>query len=195
MSTSDHKNKIEDLKRSISRNRIIVQILSRVTALSIPNWYLGAGCIAQTVWNEFHGFQPSSNIKDYDLVYFDASNFSLQAEDSMVKSVQMEVKDLGVVVQVKNEARVHLWYKDHFGYSIQPYASVEDAISSWPTTATSIGVRFDPHGSFAVFAPFGLEDLFGLIVRPNKKQITKEIYMEKVQRWIKTWPKLKVIPW
>jgi hypothetical protein len=42
-------------------------------------------------------------------------------------------------IDVKNEARVHLWYKSHFGYDIPPYHSVEEAMDSWPTTATAVG--------------------------------------------------------
>lgn len=40
-----------------------------------------------------------------------------------------------------------------------------------------------------------LNDLLGLIVRPNKVQITKEIYEKKVLRWKTNWPDLNVIPW
>lgn len=48
----------------------------------MTNWYLGAGCIAQTVWNFFHDFEPTIGIgiADYDLVYHDASDLSLEAQ-------------------------------------------------------------------------------------------------------------------
>lgn len=103
--------------------------------------------------------------------------------------------DLDADIDLKNEARVHLWYKSRFGIGIAPYEFVEDAIHSWPTTATSLGVRRDVTGNFITYAPFGLEDLFGLVVRPNKRQITRDVYIEKVDRWIKAWPRLRIIPW
>ena len=55
-------------------------------------------------------------------------------------------------------------------------------------------VRFDAAG-FRVYAPFGLNDLFAMIVRPNKVQITEAIYQAKVARWTACWPRLEVIPW
>jgi len=39
--------------------------------LNLPAWYLGAGCVAQTIWNRAHGKAPGADILDYDLVYYD----------------------------------------------------------------------------------------------------------------------------
>ena len=169
-------------------------ILERAPQLGMRDWYLGAGCITQTVWNELHGFPPDSHIKDYDLVYFDGSDLSSKAENSFEERAASLFGDLGVKVDVKNEARVHLWYEEHFGYPIEPYKSSEDAISTWPSTATAVGVTVEGEDR-RVFAPFGISDLFGLIVRPNKRQITKERYVEKATRWASIWPKLRIIQW
>jgi hypothetical protein len=72
---------------------------------------------------------------------------------------------------------------------------VEHAIDSMPTTVTSIGVRRNGRGALDVYAPFGLTDLFGSIVRPNKRQITRDIYERKLARWTRIWPHLQVIAW
>ena len=77
---------------------------------------------------------------------------------------------------------------------IEPYPSIEAAISSWPTTATCIGVRMQ-RDDLIVYAPYGLNDLFDMIARPNKVQITEAIYIKKVDRWKTCWPKLQIIPW
>lgn len=183
------------LRASLLKNQNVATILERAPSLGMKNWYLGAGCISQTVWNELHGFPPESNIKDYDLVYFDGSDLSYAAENSFIERGASLFRDLRIQVEIKNEARVHLWYKERFGHAIEPYRSSEDAISSWPTTATSVGVTVGDGEMFKVFAPFGLSDLFGLVARPNKKQATKETYMEKAGRWTSLWPKLRVIPW
>ncbi|PWB82526.1 MAG: hypothetical protein C3F11_11445 [Methylocystaceae bacterium] len=37
--------------------------------------------------------------------------------------------------------------------------------------------------------------LLGSIVRPNKKQITQQIYETKLTRWRALWPKLVVVDW
>src|SRR5437899_6635367 len=52
---------------------------------------------------------------------------------------------LPIKLDVKNEARVHLWYEDRFGYAIKPYLSSADAIATFPTTATA--VRSEEHTS------------------------------------------------
>lgn len=183
------------LAKLLLKNQKVKAVLERAPSLGMKNWYLGAGCISQTAWNVLHGFPPESNIKDYDLVYFDGSDLSYAAENLFIEKGASLFRDLQVRVEIKNEARVHLWYKERFGRSIEPYRSSEDAISAWPTTATSVGVTFRDGGKHVVFAPFGLSDLFGLVVRPNKRQATKEVYLEKVGRWTTFWPKLRVIPW
>ncbi|MDG6939870.1 MAG: nucleotidyltransferase family protein [Nitrososphaerota archaeon] len=178
----------------LMKNQTITTILDRAPSLNMPDWYLAAGCIAQTAWNVMHGFPATAHIKDYDLVYFDP-DLSYDAENSYIEEGKKLFKDVDSRIEIKNEARVHLWYQDHFGYPITPYQSIEHAIDSWPTTATAIGVRRRADGRLQVYAPFGLDDLLSMTVRPNTKQINKEIYMDKTEKWSRLWPKLKIIPW
>jgi len=44
-------------------------------------------------------------------------------------------------------------------------------------------------------APYGIDDLLNMIVRPNKTQITEDIYNKKLARWTQIWPRLIIIPW
>ena len=128
------------------------------------------------------------------LVYFDDKHLDYDDENEVIVKIHKILPDIGIKIDVKNEARVHLWYGNHNGYNIQPYTSLEDAINTWPTTATTVGVRLE-NNQLKVYAPFGLNDMFGKIVKANKVQITKQIYENKVEKWIKKWPDLKVIPW
>jgi len=185
---------VDTLRDLLRRNAAIGAILERAPALDLPAWYLGAGCIAQTVWNLLSGSPAGRDIADYDLVYYDGVDLSAAGEARRREQAHACYRDLAVRVDVKNEARVHLWYESRFGYPIPPYRSCEDAIDSWPTTATAIGIR-DLAGDCGLYAPFGLQDLLGLVVRPNKRQITETIYRDKVQRWVACWPALTVIPW
>lgn len=184
----------EQLKKILKQNSKIQKILERAPLLQMPNWYLAAGCISQTVWNALHGFDSEYGIKDYDLVYYDASDISYDGEDNYVRKSKEIFGSLSESVEIKNEARVHLWFEERYGFKIDPYKSVEDAISSWSTTATCIGVRYTDN-RFEVFAPYGLDSIFEMTVRPIKRLFTKEMYENKVNRWMKLWPKLKVIPW
>jgi hypothetical protein len=146
------------------------------------------------VWNLLHGFEPAAGIKDYDLVYFDPIDLSDEAERQIEEKVARRLSGLDVVVDVKNEARVHLWYAERFGRHLEPYASTEDAIATWPTTASCVGVRQE-NDDFMVCAPFGLADLLGMVARPNKTIVTRDVYEEKVSRWAARWPRLRIIAW
>ncbi len=173
---------------------VLSECLERLGDLGLPDCYLGAGCVAQTVWNAAHDKPPAADISDYDVVYFDAGDLTEAGENEVTANVRDAMADLPVAVDVKNQARVHLWYGQRFGYEIMPYLSIKDAIATWPTTATAIGVRL-AHGRPCVFAPFGLDDLLGLVVRANRVQITPEIYRRKVAQWTRHWPNLTVLAW
>lgn len=150
--------------------------------------------MAQTVWNAAHGFDAGHAIKDYDIAYFDDSDLSAASEDGVEAAVCSLLSDVGATLDVTNQARVHVWYGTRFGHDIPANESLEKAIATWPATATCVGVRYDGD-RFVVCAPFGLSDMFGLVVRPNKAIVTRQVYEEKAARWKKAWPRLDVIPW
>jgi hypothetical protein len=185
---------IASLESIVSQQPVIAEILRTAPSLGLPDWYLGAGCITQTVWNSLHGFELTFGIKDYDLVYFDPHDLSSQAEDDAERRAGEVVGAMGARLDVTNEARVHLWYEQRFGRPVGPYESSCAAIATWPTTATSVGIR-RASGLFEVCAPFGLGDLFRMIVRPNKRLVSREVYEAKAKRWAGTWPRLTVLDW
>ena len=192
---SDLNTQLKLLEAILMSSELIHTAITRATQLNLENYYIGAGCITQTVWNYLSGYPAHHGIKDIDFVYYDSKNLEPDAENKVIAQVKHLYSDLKIEIDVKNQARVHLWYQDHFGYPIAPYKSLEAAINTWPTTASAIGVRIDQTGKLKVYAPFGLNDLFGRIVRANKAQITKEIYEKKATSWSSKWPDLKVIPW
>jgi uncharacterized protein len=187
-------SQIEVLDQIIRSNETIYKVIERANLLDLEHYYIGGECITQTVWNYLSGNDLLYGINDMDFVYFDDEHLDYDAENEVIAKIHELFPDIGIEVDVKNEARVHLWYEHHNGFNIKPYTSLEDAINTWPTTATTIGVRLE-NNQFKVYAPFGLNDMFGKIVKPNKVQITKQVYENKVEKWIKQWPDLKVIPW
>ena len=178
----------------VNAHPVISKILERAGRLRLPDWYIGGGAIAQAVWNAAHEFEPTHGIRDYDLVYYDAINASEAAERNAEASARDLLSDIPAVVDVTNEARVHEWYAASFGKAIPPYRSVEHAIATWPATAASVGVRREASGRLTICAPFGLDDLVGLVVRPNKAMVSQDVYEEKVARWGGTWPHLTIHP-
>jgi GrpB-like predicted nucleotidyltransferase (UPF0157 family) len=189
-----------ELNRLLAHNPVLQTILERAPQLGLAAYYVGAGAISQTVWNLQSGRRADADIKDYDFVYHDASDTSYEAEDRVIRRVRALLADVAPsegpgCVEVRNEARVHLWYEQRFGHAIEPYRSLEDAIDSWPTTATSIGVRRDASGALEIHAPFGLDDLLSAVVRPNKRQVTRVVYEAKAARWKACWPHLRIMQW
>ena len=187
-------NQETELQAVLSRSPIVATIVDRWSEIRLPDCWLVAGCLAQTVWNDAFGLPATHGITDIDLVYFDGSDLSQGAEASQAARIRALFADLGLWVDVKNEARVHLWYAMKFGNTIAPYVSTEDAITTFPTTATAIGLQ-PRSDALHVFSPYGLSDLLELIVRPNKKKIAQSIYEAKVEKWLALWPGLRVIPW
>jgi len=191
----DLYSQIDIFCRIIMQNNILNELFTRAPSLGLKDYYIGAGCLAQTIWNYLSGFPLNHGIQDVDFVYYNDKDVSFDDEDKVVNKVHKLYKDIPIKIDVKNQARVHLWYEKHFGYAIKPYPTLEAAINTWPTTATALGARRDSQGKWIVYAPFGLNDLFGKIVRANKTQITKEIYEKKVIKWSAIWTDLKIIPW
>ncbi len=184
-----------EFERMVLRNPYVRAILERAPGLSLSGWYLGAGCLFQTVWNLLSEREPAAGIKDYDLVYFDDSDLSWEAEDRAIRRCAAAFDDLGVEVEVRNQARVHLWYEDRFGVACPPYQSTEAAIDTFPATVCCLGIRRLDGAELSVYAPYGFGDLFGLVLRPNTVLAPRHVYEAKARRWSSTWPRAVVLPW
>jgi uncharacterized protein len=182
------------LEQAVLASPLLLSILSRWDRIALPDCWIVAGAVAQTFWNRAHDLPPGHGIKDIDLIYFDEVDLSEEAEAAQAARIKAVFSDCSVDFDVKNEARVHLWYARKFGYPIRPYASSRHAIATFPTTATAVGVRPGISG-LDICAPYGVDNLVQLIVRPNKTQITAEIYAAKVERWRLMWPRLMIVSW
>ena len=122
-------------------NPTLAEVLTRAAVLGLPGWYLVAGCLYQTVWNIVTGQPPEAGILDYDLAYFDASDLSWQAEDAVIQAGHKLFGDLPAPVQIRNQARVHLWYEQKFGVPCPPHESTEAAIDTFEATTACLGER------------------------------------------------------
>ncbi|MER5405365.1 nucleotidyltransferase family protein [Streptomyces sp. NPDC002769] len=186
---------LDCLRTTLSRNEVLNEVLARTATLGLPGWYVTAGCLFQTVWNVVTGRPPTSGIKDYDVFYFDAVDLSWEAEDAAIKAGREVFSGLPAEVEIRNEARVHLWYEDKFGVACPPYESTEAAIDSFAATTCCLGVRTEPDGKWRVYAPHGLSDVFNLVVRPNPVLAPRSVYEAKTARWRGQWPELTVLEW
>lgn len=188
------KAELSEVMSAVSDSPLIRPLLENWRLIDLPDCWLVAGALAQTVWNRRFAMDPAHGIADIDIVYFDANDLSERAEARHAARIRAAFSALPAWIDVKNQARVHLWYGDRFGFDIEAYDSVSEAITTFPTTATAFGIRPTGDG-FECDAPFGLADLLNAVVRPNKTQVSREAYENKVERWKALWPDLTVIGW
>jgi hypothetical protein len=171
----------------------VAAVLERAPYLGVHEWWLTAGALFQTVWNSLTGRTPGTGIRDADLFYFDHDT-SWEAEDAVIRAGAELFGDLPVPVEIRNEARVHLWYADRFGTPAPPFRDCADAIDSFAAICCCYGITADAQG-VRVYAPHGYDDLFSLTVRPNPRLAPAHVYETKTARWTQQWPELTVLPW
>jgi hypothetical protein len=185
----------DEFQRLVLANPINATILERLPTLGLPDCYLVAGCIFQSVWNGLTGRSPTFGIAEYDLFYFDDTELSWEAEDQVIRYCSSLFADIPAEVQVRNQARVHLWYPQKYGVECPPLMSSRDGIDTFLNQSSCFGIQPVADGRFNVYAPFGYDDLFALTVRPNVRRAVPSVYMQKAARWLECWPELTVIPW
>ena len=187
------QEQIDILHEIIKLDDELYSILLRLSELDLPNYYMGAGCITQSVWNYLYSCEIGYGISDVDIVYFD-SDLSMEKESSVIQYVTTSLPRTKYALDIKNQARVHLWYEEKFGYPTKAYKNTEEAINTWPSTATSIGVKLEDW-QLKVYAPYGMNDMFGGIVRANKTLISKEVHDNKSKKWHNKWQNLTIVEW
>jgi hypothetical protein len=58
-----------------------------------------------------------------------------------------------------------------------------------------VGLRLTGEDRLDVFAPFGLEDIFAMVIRPNYALPNQPTHDRKAARAKAIWAELTVIPW
>jgi uncharacterized protein len=184
---------VEHFRVALSRNRTLTEVLDKAAEMELPGWYLVAGCLYQTVWNVVTGQPPEAGILDYDLGYFDPADLSWDAEDAVIRAGSKIFGHLPV--QIRNQARVHLWYEQKYGVPCPAHQSTEAAIDTFEATTACLGVRLNRDRQWRIYAPHGFSDVFNLVVRPNPVLAPRSVYEIKTKRWRRQWPTLTVLSW
>jgi uncharacterized protein len=161
---------LEERLRAILRGAPgLMRVLTVARDLGLPDWLVFSGAVYQPAWNHMTGRPPEHGIADYDLAYFDASDISYEAEDRVIRRVAAAFEPaLAAMVEVRNQARVHLWFEAKFGEAYAPLTSTAEALTRFTSPAFAVGARLEADGQLTVVAPFGLEDLFALRIRANR---------------------------
>jgi hypothetical protein len=90
-------------EQMVRLNPIVTAILDRMPSLELPDCWLAAGGLTQTVWNVLSDREPEAGILDYDVNYFDASDRSWEAEDEAIAAAAAVFDGIGAKVEVRNQ--------------------------------------------------------------------------------------------
>lgn len=182
-----------DLIGAALSNPINRAILQRLPLLGAPQATLVAGCVYQALWNRQAGAKANAQVKDYDIFYFDDADLSWEAEDRVIQRGKALFADLDGLIEIKNQARVHLWYPQRFGAPYPTLTSAADGIGRFLVRCTCIGLMPQGDGSLLLQAPYGLEELEQGLLRPNANAPSLHRYHDKAASYAARWPWLKIL--
>lgn len=171
----------------------LMTALRHARDLDLPDWLIVSGAVYQRVWNQLTGRDADYGVKDYDLAYWDADT-SYEAEDVFIKrAAALFPPPLNALVEVRNQARVHLWFEDHFGEPYEPLMESAEALSRFVAPAFGVGVRLEKDDRLTIEAPFGLEDLFAMTLRPNPTRPLARGWDKITRSAQERWPEVTII--
>jgi hypothetical protein len=177
---------------SILANPHVSALIDRLPALELADAWLVAGCLYQSAWNSRSGRPPAENLRDYDIFYFDDDR-SYEAEDRHIARARRLFQDVPVHVDLKNQARVHLWYGERFGPGYPPLRSSRDGVDRFLIACTRVAVRRGSGGALELYAPDSLDDLLAGFLRPNPINRRPELFTAKAASLRARWPWLVVV--
>jgi hypothetical protein len=177
----------------LRRSEPLMHVLTTMRALDLPDWMVFSGAIYQRVLNDLSGRPLDYGIKDYDVGYYDASDIGYDAEDVVIRRVAAAFEPpLREKVEVRNQARVHVWFEGKFGESYAPLTCTAEALARFESATFAVGVRLQADGRLHVEAPFGLDDLFARRLRPNPLRPSIN-FARTVAKATARWPELEVL--
>jgi hypothetical protein len=181
---ASESNWVSDLLRG---DKLRWQALGIVEAFELPQGCIGAGFLRNLVWDHLHGTASDCRREDIDVLFYDPATTDPAYDAELERALRACAP--GLNWSVRNQARMHLRNHD------APYISVEDAMRFWPETATAVAAERSGNACILT-APFGLDDLKGLILRPSSAAPHKLAAFQarvRAKNWRGRWPKLRVI--
>jgi uncharacterized protein len=175
----------------VRRNPINAALLDGLPNLELQDCWLVAGCLFQTIWNLQVGRPSTEDIRDYDVFYFDDTDLSYEAEDRVIKRVTAAFADLDGTIEVKNQARVHLWYRQRFGQDYPRLTSSRDGIDRFLVGCTCVGIGCSGDAPGEVYAPNGFDDLYAGVLMANGA-VSESRFEEKALSYKARWPFLEL---
>jgi len=181
------------LIKIVRASPVLMHTFRAARQLDLPDWWIVSGAIYNQVWNHLTGCSEMYGVKDIDMFYFDPDT-SYEAEDRLIQSSARVFAD-EPPVELRNQARVHLWYEEHFGVPYTALTESREAIERFACRTHCVGMRLRDDDGFDNYAPFGLNDIFSFRVTPNPSRNNRETHEAKGARQKSMWPELEIVPW
>lgn len=181
----------------VLQNPVNANLLAGLPALGLNDAWLVAGCLFQTVWNLRAGRPPGAGIRDYDIFYFDDADLSEVTEASVNARASDLFADLGVTLELKNQARVHTWYEAYFNSPCPPLTSSLHGVDRFLMGSVCVAMRLRPGTNdpfdFELYAPNGVRDVSNGILSPNPNvQHQGDLFRRKCADYQSRWPELTI---
>ena len=61
----------------LEKNKELMEMLDYISKLNLPNFYIAAGSVFQTIWNYYDGKDLNFGIEDIDVIYFNNNDLSV----------------------------------------------------------------------------------------------------------------------
>ncbi len=170
----------------------LMHVLTGIRSQRLPDWRVFSGAVYQSVWNALTGRPAGYGVRDYDVGYYDPDT-SWDAEDVIIKRVAASFEEpFRSMVEVRNQARVPIWFPAHFGEPYDPLSGTDEALARFVAPAFAVGVRLELDDAISVAAPLGLEDMFALTLRPNPNRPMARDWARVIEKARARWPELIV---
>jgi hypothetical protein len=184
---------VSALDKQLRASPDVMAVLAAARAAGLPDWRLFSGAIYQTVWNAWTGRPAHHGIRDYDIGYFDPDLTEAAERAKLSRVVANLPGHLSGAVEVVNQAGVHLWFSAKFGRPYAALANTDDALRRSLATAHAVGVRLEPDDTLSIAAPYGLRDIFDLVLRPNPDLAPVAAFFEKARDAVARWPEVRIV--
>lgn len=176
----------QDVLDVISADQWMMGVLRVVRDLGLPDCWVGAGFVRGKVWDYLHGYQTRTPLSDVDVIYYDID----YPEESFEREMEARLREKKPEVNwsVKNQARMHLVNGE------RPYANTSEAVGKWPERCTAVAIRLNKLDQVELLAPWGIDDLVDMVVRPTPAFANKmnEFHARQGKKqWKVKWPKVK----
>ena len=190
-----HETQMQALETIIAGQPDLMRVLGVLRAVTLPDAWITSGAIYNTVWNYLTGRPMLGGIKDVDVIYFDPDDLSYEAEDAVIREVGAALSDIGLPVEIRNQARVHLWFPERFGVSYPRLTHATQSLDFYASKTHAVAARLATDGGIEIAAPFGLDFMFSFRMVPNHAIDNSVTHAAKSARAKAIWPELVVEPW